>query len=93
MQLDTWLPYQMSYCGIAVVPGQNALSFREMVLCACAKMSFQLWVCTALRLRFLWPTAQSVIALGSTHLELVAKQDGDTAYTCTHFGDQPAVFA
>lgn len=46
-----------------------------------------------LRQRFLGPTAQAVIALGSIQLELVAKQDGDTAYIRTHFGDQAAVFA
>lgn len=48
---------------------------------------------TDLRQRFLGPTAQAVIALGSIELELVAKQDGDAAYPRTHLGDQAAVFA
>lgn len=46
-----------------------------------------------LRQRLFGPTAQAVIALGSIELELVAKQDGDAAYTRTHFGDEAAVFA
>ncbi len=47
---------------------------------------------TDLRQRFLGPTAQAVIALGSIEFELVAKQDGDAAYTRTNLGDQAAVF-